>query len=51
LFQICSKADLKIKRLEFMDDFNKTMAKPFKWTYRSKPLVAYKVIVRTDRLL
>ena len=35
-----SKADLKKKILEFMDYFNKTMAKPFKWTYKGKALTA-----------
>jgi transposase len=35
-----SKADLKAKRLAFIDYFNQTMAKSFKWTYQGKPLVA-----------
>ena len=35
-----SQADLKKKILEFMDYFNKTMAKPFKWTYQGKVLNA-----------
>lgn len=34
-----SKDDLKNKILNFMDYFNETMAKPFKWTYQSKVLV------------
>ncbi len=28
-----SKSDLKTKVLSFIDYFNETMAKPFKWTY------------------
>ncbi|MCI5147362.1 MAG: IS630 family transposase, partial [Candidatus Electrothrix sp. AR3] len=28
------------KLMSFIDYFNKTMAKPFKWTYRGKPLKA-----------
>jgi hypothetical protein len=35
-----SQADLKSKILNFMDFFNKTMAKPFKWTYEGKILTA-----------
>lgn len=35
-----SKDDLKKKLLTFMDYFNKTMAKPFKWTYKGKVLSA-----------
>lgn len=31
--------DLKTKVLEFIDYYNRTMAKPFKWTYQGKPLV------------
>ncbi len=34
-----SKDDLKKKILDFIDYFNKTMAKPFKWTYQGKALV------------
>jgi len=34
-----SKDDLKKKILDFMDYFNETMAKPFKWTYQGKALV------------
>lgn len=33
-----SKAHLKIRILEFIDYFNCTMAKPFKWTYQGKVL-------------
>lgn len=33
-----SVADLKTRVLAFMDYFNATMAKPFKWTYGQKPL-------------
>jgi putative transposase len=36
-----SKSDLKTKILSFIDYFNKTMAKPFKWTYQGKPLSAF----------
>ena len=35
-----SQADLKAKILAFVDYFNRTMAKPFKWTYKGKPLAA-----------
>lgn len=35
-----SVADLKAKVLAFVEYFNRTMAKPFKWTYRGKPLTA-----------
>ena len=35
-----SVEDLKTKILEFIDYYNRTMAKPFKWTYQGKPLVA-----------
>jgi putative transposase len=31
---------LKTRLLEFIDYFNRTMAKPFKWTYRGKVLAA-----------
>ncbi len=34
-----SKQDLKNKIFRFIDYFNETLAKPFKWTYRAKPLV------------
>ncbi|MEG4235917.1 transposase [Microcoleus sp. Pol11C3] len=33
-----SKAQLKTRLLEFIDYFNRTMAKPFKWTYQGKAL-------------
>jgi transposase len=33
-----STADLKAKIEAFIDYFNETMAKPFKWTYQGKPL-------------
>lgn len=32
--------DLQAKVLAFIDYYNRTMAKPFKWTYQGKPLVA-----------
>ena len=32
--------DLRGQILAFIDYFNRTMAKPFKWTYRGRPLVA-----------
>jgi hypothetical protein len=32
--------DLKAKVLAFIDYYNRTMAKPFKWTYQGKPLMA-----------
>jgi transposase len=35
-----SVQDLKSKVLEFIDYYNRTMAKPFKWTYQGKPLAA-----------
>ena len=35
-----STAELKQRLLEFVDYFNRTMAKPFKWTYKGKPLTA-----------
>jgi putative transposase len=34
-----SVADLKQKVLDFIAYFNRTMAKPFQWTYRGRPLV------------
>ena len=30
--------DLRRQVLDFIDYFNRTMAKPFKWTYQGKPL-------------
>jgi hypothetical protein len=35
-----SVADLKAKVLACIDYDNRTMAKPFKWTYQGKPLAA-----------
>ena len=35
-----SKKELKKKILDFIDYFNETMAKPFKWTYQGKVLNA-----------
>ena len=35
-----STTDLKRKIEAFIDYFNRTMAKPFQWTYKGKPLVA-----------
>ncbi len=35
-----STEDLKAKIEAFITYFNKTMAKPFKWTYQGKPLTA-----------
>ena len=35
-----SKADLKTKIEAFISFFNETMAKPFRWTYKGKPLTA-----------
>lgn len=37
---LTSPAQLKTKMLEFVDYFNRTMAKPFKWNYTGKPLVS-----------
>ncbi len=34
----CSRQDLKAKIEAFIEHFNSTMAKPFKWTYQGKPL-------------
>ena len=33
-----SKEDLRKRILAFIDYFNKTMAKPFKWTFAGRPL-------------
>ena len=33
--------DLRERLFAGIDYFNKTMAKPFKWTYAGRPLVAY----------
>jgi transposase len=35
-----SQVDLKTRILEFIDYFNRTMAKPFQWTYKGKALAA-----------
>jgi putative transposase len=35
-----SQADLKARILRFIDYFNRTMAKPFKWTYKGKVLTS-----------
>ncbi len=35
-----SREDLKAKVLAFIDYYNRTMAKPFKWTFQGKPLLA-----------
>ena len=35
-----SIAQLKAKVLAFVEYYNQTMAKPFKWTYKGKPLAA-----------
>ncbi len=34
-----SVTDLKQQILSFISYFNQTMAKPFKWTYKGRPLV------------
>jgi putative transposase len=33
-----SQADLRTRILEFIEYFNRTMAKPFRWTYQGKVL-------------
>jgi hypothetical protein len=33
-----SREQLKTRILDFIDYFNRTMAKPFKWTYQGKAL-------------
>jgi hypothetical protein len=35
-----SVADLTTPALAFVTYYNRTMAKPFKWTYHGKPLTA-----------
>ena len=35
-----SVEDLKAQVLAFIDYYNRSMAKPFKWTYQGKPLEA-----------
>ena len=37
---VTSTEDLRKKVLDFIAYFNRTMAKPFKWTYLGKPLHA-----------
>ncbi|HEY9901876.1 MAG TPA: IS630 family transposase, partial [Candidatus Sericytochromatia bacterium] len=34
------QSDLKTRIVEFIDYFNRTMAKPFQWTYKGKALAA-----------
>ena len=36
----CNVNDLNVRILDFIAYFNDTMAKPFKWTYKGKPLAA-----------
>jgi transposase len=36
----CSVDELRQRILKFIDYFNRTMAKPFKWTYAGRPLAA-----------
>lgn len=36
----CSTEQLKDRMLQFINYFNRTMAKPFQWTYKGKPLAA-----------
>jgi hypothetical protein len=38
--EFSSKAELKKRLLAFIEFFNQTLAKPFRWTYIGKPLVA-----------
>ncbi len=35
-----NQAHLKAKILDFVEYFNRTMAKPFKWNYKGKPLTS-----------
>ena len=35
---LTSVADLQTRVSEFIEYYNRTMAKPFKWTYQGKPL-------------
>ena len=37
---VSSVADLRARILSFIEYFNRTMAKPFRWTYTGKPLQA-----------
>jgi hypothetical protein len=34
----CSTDDLRDRILKFIDYYNDTMAKPYKWTYAGRPL-------------
>ena len=43
--------ELRERLLAFIDYFNKTMAKPFKWTYAGRPLVAYPLAASTRNKL
>ena len=43
--------DLRERLFAFIDYFNKPMAKPFKWTYAGRPLVAYPLAAYTGRTL
>ncbi|WP_425482474.1 transposase [Allochromatium palmeri] len=38
--RFASTDELKQRLLEFIDFFNQTLAKPFRWTYIGKPLMA-----------
>lgn len=38
--QFKSKKELRRRLLDFIEYFNRTLAKPFKWTYQGKPLQA-----------
>lgn len=38
--EFTSTAELKARILKFIDFFNETLAKPFRWTYIGKPLMA-----------
>ena len=42
-----SVADLKERLLQFVDYFNRTFAKPFRWTYTGRPVTA-KTVKRPD---
>jgi len=35
-----NKENLQQKLLAFIDYFNRVLAKPFRWTYKGKPLAA-----------
>ena len=38
--EFTSKEELKKRILAFIEFFNQTLAKPYRWTYIGKPLVA-----------